>query len=174
MTDPRIDLRAADLGISITETPNAKFRIVKVDYQDEVQAKGQHTIWFTVLNEQGKPLVGQQVWQDWIGRNPAEDPPAKAHTNLEGRCDIPMFHILHLDKKDGPYFAFAGRSDGSNSDHVNGMGLPENHHVNFLLTFQRVAQSPPPPPTKSAHLSISVDGAAPEVGSKVVIEVMNE
>jgi hypothetical protein len=27
--------------------------------------------------------------------------------------------------------------DGAASDVINGLGLPGNHHVNYLLTFQR-------------------------------------
>lgn len=152
MTDSRIDPRAEALGVYITNG-TGPFKIMQVKYQDEQEAQGQHTIWYTVLDEHGAPLGNQDVYMDWVGRPPIEDPPSWALTDGKGSANLPMYANLDTTKKNGPYFAYVGATIEHNTPHniqsdiVNGMGLPEHHHVNFLLTFQKNGTPPPPEPT---------------------------
>src|SRR4030095_15989965 len=81
---------------------------------------------------------------DWIGRD-KDDPPTRRLTGSDGRANVDIYANLDISKKNGPYFAYVEGQD--KSDVVAGMGLPEHHHVNFLLTFApRTAVTPPPPP----------------------------
>ncbi len=139
------DDRLTELGVHLQETQNARWRAVAARYQDEDEAQGQHHIWFTVLNDSGKPVPGVKVFVDWVGRDP-EDPPTARVTDTNGKANVDIYANLDVHKKNGPYFAYVQAPD--QSDVIAGMGLPEKHHVNFLLTFgpKQIVQPPPPPP----------------------------
>lgn len=153
MTDSRVDSRAEALGVYITNTPNAKYPILRVDYQDQNQSGGNHNIYYTILGADGNPLFNIPVYMDWNGRNPKEDDPTKAITDAKGQANIGMYANLDVHLKNGPYFAFVeatvikGLVSNIQSDIVHGMGLPEHLHVNFLLTYQVGGVVPPPPQT---------------------------
>lgn len=153
MSDPRIDPRAEALGIRIEDNPDAVYHIVKVEYQDENQSGGQHHIWQHVADENGKPLTGIPTYMDWVGRPPSEDPPTMRATDGTGTANQSMDANLDVHKLNGPYFAYAGDAKivrnsptAIQSDRVLGMGLPEKHHVNFILWWKKGAVAPPPPP----------------------------
>lgn len=129
----QFDPRLSTLGVSRVATPGAAWVLQSAVYQDETQAGGNHIIFFTVLDISGKPVPSVTCVVDWIGRNPAEDPPTKVVTDLNGQANVPIYANLDIHLLNGPYFAFI--EDQGKSDAVKGMGLPEHHHVNFLLTF---------------------------------------
>lgn len=153
MSDSRIDPRAEALGVYITNTPNAKYQIVSVGYQDQNQSQGNHNIYYTVLGADGKPMVSVPVYMDWNGRIPKDDDPTKVFTDPKGQANIGMYANLDVTLKNGPYFAFVeatvvkGVVSDIHSDIVHGMGLPEHRHVNFLLLYQVGGVVPPPPQT---------------------------
>lgn len=128
------DKRLDDLGVTLSLTPNAKYKLVKAQYQDEVEAQGQHCIWFVRLDKDGKQVAANKCFMDWLGRNPKEDPASQAVLTPGGRANVPMYANLDITKKNGPYFGYV-ESEAA-SDVVRGMGLPEHHHVNFILTFR--------------------------------------
>lgn len=137
----QIDPRLTNLGIGATATPNAVWTLVLAKYQDVAEAGGNHNIYFTIQDKTGKPAPGITCVVDWIGREP-NDPPTKVITDVNGEANVPIFANLDITKKNGPYFAFV--EDKNKSDMVSGMGLPEKHHVNFLLTFApRTSPQPP-------------------------------
>lgn len=141
----QIDPRAIALGVYVVDNPVAKWKIVKIDYQDETQAQGRHNIYYLILDKDGHPAPNILAYMDWKGRNPKQDPPTKGITDGNGEVNFGMYANLDTTKKNGAYFSFVGSQ--VNSDVVYGMGLPEHHHVNFVLTFQeQVAVTPPVPP----------------------------
>jgi hypothetical protein len=140
------DERLTPLGVHFEANANGKWIATKARYQDEVEAEGQHHIWFTVVDDKGKPRANVQVFVDWIGRD-LDDPPTARFTDADGRANVDIYANLDPAKKNGPYFAYVDSQE--QSDVVAGMGLPLKHHVNFLLTFAprtSVPQPPQPPP----------------------------
>ena len=136
------DDRLTNLGVNFKTTPNAKWEATAARYQDEQEAQGQHHIWFTVLDENNKPRPGVKVFVDWLGRD-KDDPPTQRVTDATGRANVDIYANLDINKKNGPYFAYVEGQD--KSDVVAGMGLPEHHHVNYLLTFAPRSAVPEPP-----------------------------
>lgn len=125
--DPRLD----DLGIKLKPgqpKDGVVFRLVSAKYQDDSQSSGMHHVFVEVLDEQGKRIVGQPVVMAWAdGKNVlvTENKPTP-----EFAANAPMYGPM--DK--GTYSVYV---DGAPSDEISGLGLPGNHHVNYLLTFQR-------------------------------------
>jgi hypothetical protein len=147
------DDRLTGLGVNLKTNTQAKWSATTARYQDEAEAQGQHHIWFTVLDESNNPKPNVRVFVDWIGRD-KDDPPTQRLTGADGRANVDIYANLDITKKNGPYFAYVEGAD--KSDVVQGMGLPEHHHVNFLLTFvpHPVAPPPPPPPPQNAAEAI--------------------
>jgi hypothetical protein len=73
-----------------------------------------------------------RVLVDWAGRHADEEPTYFA-TDAHGEGNAPIFINLHPELKDGLIFA---TTDGLPGDTVHGMGLPNNHHASFRLTYQ--------------------------------------
>jgi hypothetical protein len=85
-------------------------------------------IFVEVLDENGQRILGQPVmvtWPDGQARLVTEDKPAPEYA-----ANAPMYSALN----EGTYQVYV---EGAPSDVVNGLGLPGNHHVNYLLTFKR-------------------------------------
>ncbi|OQY93307.1 MAG: hypothetical protein B6D41_07665 [Chloroflexi bacterium UTCFX4] len=137
------DDRLTNLGVNLKTLANGKWTATAARYQDEQEAQGQHHIWFTVWDAQSKPLPNVRVFVDWVGRD-KDDPPTQRMTDANGKANVDIYANLDITKKNGPYFAYVEGQD--QSDVVQGMGLPEHHHVNFLLTFAPHTAPPPPPP----------------------------
>jgi hypothetical protein len=137
------DDRLTPLGVNFKTNANGQWEATAARYQDENEAQGQHHIWFTVLDENNKPKPNVKVLVDWVGRD-KDDPPTARMTDTNGKANVDIYANLDITKKNGPYFAYVESQD--KSDVVAGMGLPEHHHVNFLLTFAPRAATPPPPP----------------------------
>ncbi len=127
--DPRLD----PLGVRLTRTTAAQgWRLIVAKFQDENESSGNHHIYFKILNANGTPAAGVKLIVDWNGRA-GSDQPAVVVTDGNGEANCALWSILHLALKDGPYYTFVKDAP---SDRVSGMGLPENRHVNFLLTFK--------------------------------------
>ncbi len=149
------DPRLTNLGISVKVNPNAMWGLVSAQYQDETQAGGNHHIYFTVMDVSNKQTGGVKCVVDWVGREPG-DKPTVTLSDPSQPANFPMYANLDITLKNGPYFAYI--EDPNTSDVVSGMGLPEHHHVNFVLQF--AAKTPggvtPPPPPPQATLEQTV------------------
>lgn len=127
--DQRLDL----LGIRLTRVePLVGWRLIAAKYLDPVEADGKHHVYFKALNADGSPRAGIRFIVDWVGRR-ADENPGITVTNKSGEGNFPIFINMHPELKDGPVFATSLDQLG---DRVDGMGLPNNHHVSFVLTYQ--------------------------------------
>jgi len=127
------DPRLTELGIT-KQTANVAagkpaFRLVKAQFQDDTESGGMHHVFVEVLNESGQRIIGQPVamaWADGQTTMITEDKPRPEYA-----ANAAMFGPMDQ----GTYRVYV---DGSTpSDVISGLGLPGNHHVNYLLTFQR-------------------------------------
>jgi len=133
-TELKWDVRLAALGVQLTRATEPKaWRLVAARFQDETESQGRHHVFIRAENADGTPAAGVRFVVDWLGRLPHESP-GFTTTNAQGDGDVPMFISMHPDKKDGIQFAKAADQP---SDVVTGMGLPNNHHVSFSLTYRR-------------------------------------
>ncbi len=128
--DPRLDA----LNITLEELPvepgQEYWRLIRAEYLSMEEANGKHHINYILLDEQGKPVPLQRVWQGW-----PEDR-TDATTNEQGEATIPIWASYAPDRQEsGPYVAWV---DGLPSDCVQGIGLPFKRQVSFVLTWQRV------------------------------------
>ncbi len=151
------DSRLDNFGIKSVSTPNAKWSLLSAVFQDETEAQGNHIVLFNIKDAQGNPCEGIPCFVDWVGRDPT-DMPTKAVTDKTGTANVPIYANLDITKKNGPYFAYV--EDKTKSDLVTGMGLPEHHHVNYVLTFGPAAEPTPPPPPPPQTLEDAVLTAA--------------
>jgi hypothetical protein len=128
--DPRLDA----LGVRLVraDAPEA-WRLVSAGYQDWTESEGKHHVFIRALQADGAPAAGVRFVVDWIGRRIDEDP-TYCVTDARGEGNAPIFINLHPELKDGLVFATTAGAPG---DAVYGMGLPNNHHACFWLTFQR-------------------------------------
>lgn len=127
------DWRLDALGVVI-EPANVKpgqayWKLVRAEYQAPNESNDGHQIFYTVVDQQNRPVEYQKALQGWA------DGETDAITNENGETHIPMwlgFSPDHLEQ--GPYVAWI---DGLACDRVRGMGLPSKRHVNFLFTWKR-------------------------------------
>jgi hypothetical protein len=87
-----------------------------------------HNVFVEVLDESGKRILGQSVimaWTDGKTKMITEDKPYPEYA-----ANAPLFGPMDQ----GTYKVYV---EGDPSDIITGLGLPGNHHVNYLLTFQR-------------------------------------
>lgn len=92
-------------------------------------AQGRVNMYYTVLDQDGRPVPGQRVWQDW------GDERAPAQTDQDGNANFGMTGDSSFDPKRnerGPYLAYV---DGP-SDVVEGLGLPLRQHVVYEMTWR--------------------------------------
>ena len=130
--DPRLD----ELGVRLERAGiDPRWRLVEAEYWDDTQSGGKHHIYIRALRGDGSPAPGVRFVADWIGRRPDETP-GLLTTDERGEANMPMFINFDPRLKNGIMFATV---DGAGADTVAGMGLPWNHHVCFLLTFQEQA-----------------------------------
>jgi hypothetical protein len=148
------DNRLDPLGVNYKPNSSGIWAATQAQYEDENEAQGQHHVWFTVLDENGRPRPGVKVFVDWVGRD-VDDPPTQRVTDDEGRANIDIYANLDPQKKNGPYFAYVEAQD--RSDVIAGMGLPLKHHVNFRLTFAPRAEVPEPPPPPPPPPPVTVE-----------------
>jgi hypothetical protein len=112
------------------------WRLIKAIYQDEKESGGNINICYTIVDEDGSPVMYQQVVQGW------PDGQTYNYTNQDGQTTISMGGNNWCPVVGpGPYSAWVG--GGIPSDKVCGMGLPCNLHVNYLLTWQKTTKGTP-------------------------------
>lgn len=108
------------------------WRLVRAEYQDPSEATGTHLISYSVLDEKGRPVPGQRVFQAW-----PEDQ-IESRTDHSGNANMPISASYSPEQgESGPYSAWV---DGLPSDRVAGLGLPVNRRVNFSLTWQKAVK----------------------------------
>jgi hypothetical protein len=125
--DPRLD----ELGVKLTKAQSQgqpTYRLVSAIYQDDSESGGTHHVFIEVLDERGQRIIGQPVvmaWADGKSTMTTEDKPYPEYA-----ANAPLYGPMDQ----GTYKVYV---DGAPSDTISGLGLPGNHHVNYLLTFQR-------------------------------------
>lgn len=130
--DPRLPEMNVSLEPANISAGTLYWKLIRADYQDGTQSGGNHNMYYIVTNEQGAPVANQKVWQSW------PDDSTSAQTRADGTADIAMWANYWPLQGPGPYNGYVG---GLPSDVVRGMGLPGNHHVNFILYFQKTVKS---------------------------------
>ncbi len=95
------------------------------------QAGGRVNIYYTVLNESGKPAADQKVFQAF----PTGSIPQ--NTGPDGTTNYPMTGDSSFDPKRGERGPYSAYVDGLPSDTVVGLGLPLKQHVVYELTWQK-------------------------------------
>ena len=127
------DARLDALGVCLERAESeARWRLVKAEFWDEERAEGRHHIYVKALFADGRPAPDIPFVADWVGRQPDQSP-VRGATDLNGETNLPMFINFDPTLKNGIMFATV---EGARADVVRGMGLPFNHHVCFVLTFQ--------------------------------------
>ncbi|MBI3741075.1 MAG: carboxypeptidase regulatory-like domain-containing protein [Chloroflexi bacterium] len=114
-------------------------------------AQGRVNIYYTVLDENGFPVVNQKVWQQW------PDDRAAGTTDGDGVTNFGMTGDSSFDPKPprsqrGPYSAYV---DGLPSDKVVGLGLPLRQHVVYELTWRKTIFAVAPPSNSSINGTIA-------------------
>ncbi len=115
-----------------------RWELIECLYQDENESQGNHNIYITTLSENGAPKSGVWAHQAW------PDGDVKQSTFV-GTTNFGMYGGPFYPPQVGAYSAYI--ESRSISDVVNGMGLPANRHVNYLLTWQYVPGNVPVTPT---------------------------
>lgn len=127
-----------------------KYECVRVEYVsiDDPRNNGSTNIYIKTLDKNGAYQEGIKVYQAF----PSDV--AEARTRKFGELDFngEAFGVAFPMSGDssfapdrgehGPYWCYAQTP----SDIVRGMGVPLRRHVQFLLVYQWVDQTPPPPP----------------------------
>lgn len=127
--DPLLD----QLGVRVQRaTVSPAWRLVKAVYRDHTQSGNRHHVDLVARRADGTPAPGVQFVVDWVGRLPHENP-GFVTTDGNGRGNYPIYNNLHPEYKDGTNFAALVNAPG---DRVDGMGLPNKHHVSYELTYQ--------------------------------------
>lgn len=129
-----LDPRMAALNVRV-EYANVKpgetyWKLIRAEYQDTTRASGNHHMLYNLLDDKGKPVLVQRVFQG-LG-----DIHADSFTDAFGRAKIPMWETYNPEAgQSGPYSAWVA---GLPSDKVVGMGMPNGLSVNFVMTWQKV------------------------------------
>ena len=132
-----LDPRLGSLNVTIAEPAGLNpgqsyYRLVRVLWQNENEAAGDHTIYIEVLDENGARLIGQGVQIDWAGGSQVVYTENKPPT--EYPANFPMYATL------GSYSVSIA---GQPSDRAQGLGMGTAEqpafkvHTNFKLVYQR-------------------------------------
>ncbi len=127
------DWRLDALGLAIEpaeiEPGQAYWKLVRAIYQGPGESNDEHQVYYTVVDQQNKPIEYQKVWQGW------SDGATDALTNERGEANLPLWASFAPER--GETGAYQAWVDGLPSDRVRGIGLPLKQHVSFLLTWKR-------------------------------------
>ncbi len=132
-----LDPRLAALNVRV-EFAQAKpgepyWKLLRAEYQDPTQSNGNHHMLYSLLDDKGKPVLVQRVFQG-LGSIQAD-----SFTDAFGRAKIPMWETFNPSNGEiGPYSAWIA---GLPSDKVIGLGMPNGLSVNFVLTWQKTTNS---------------------------------
>ena len=133
--DPRLDALGVTIAPADVRAGEEYWQIVRVEWQDEQEARGRHNIDVEMLNADGSRALGEQArvsWADGGATLMIEDKPIP-----EYGANFPMY-------KAG--CAYSLEALGLPSDQINCLGLGDIErrdwtiHVVYRVTFQRVAK----------------------------------
>lgn len=171
--DSRLDAMHVSIAPVVGLAPGQPYwKIISAQYQDEVQAGGNHNLYYTALDENGFPAAGAPTLIDWQGREP-NDIPDIVYTDGNGTANYAIYGGpvgWNPGAGPGPYMAWVGDPDlrGNKPSHVPGekfvgAGLPMNRHVNFVVTWRKIASA------IAAPLSSSVRGILQNAPANVLL-----
>lgn len=127
------DWRLDALGVAIEEAKvkpgQAYWKLVRAEYQGPAESNDEHQILYIVVDQQNNPMEYQKALQSWT------DGAADAITNERGETSISLWAAFSPER--GERGSYAAWVDGLASDRVVGMGLPNQRHVCFHLTWKR-------------------------------------
>ncbi|MEA3338031.1 MAG: hypothetical protein U9R25_19245 [Chloroflexota bacterium] len=130
------------------------FQLISANFINEIDARGQHSLYVDVVDENSNRLDGTTVVHGWPWKKwPDEDEHVSEKIFGAHLANWGIYANYDPNKEEyGPYWA---KVDGK-SDVFYGMGLPWNRHVSWSLVFQRAVAgdsrgdiSPPPAPDES-------------------------
>jgi hypothetical protein len=122
--DPRLSELGVRLALASPVAGQSVWRLIEARWESPEESGGLHHVFIRLLNEEGRPVVGQRIQLIW------RDGSAETQTDETG-ANFPLY---------GPLGEYSVQVAGI-SDRVIGLGLPQKHHVNYRLTFQRVGAS---------------------------------
>ena len=133
--------RVTGVYLEYVPVPSARYELVRAELIDEAAARGNTVAIFTVLDAMGLPTA-EKVYLAWPW--PALDEGRLLPGNQDGQ------HMIingYSPPELGPLAMYVGDSAGEViSDMIGGLGLPDNHHVSFRLTWkERGAVDPETP-----------------------------
>ncbi len=127
--DPRLAALNVRVEFAQVKPGESYWRLLRAEYQDPTQSNGNHHMLYSLLDDKGKPVLVQRVFQG------IADIQADSFTDAFGRAKIPMWETYNPDNGEtGPYSAWIA---GLPSDKVVGLGMPNGMSVNFVLTWQK-------------------------------------
>ncbi len=127
--DSRLDALNVSMEPAHVSPGRAYWKLIFAEYVPSDTSAGSHHVFFSVLDEGGRPLVNQKVLEAWPNDK------ADTLTNERGEASIPLWTPYSPDRGEiGPYSAWV---DGLPGDRVHGLGLPSNHQVSFSLKWQK-------------------------------------
>jgi hypothetical protein len=152
--DSRLTAMRVSIAPVVGLAPGQSYwKIVSAQYEDEKQSGGDHTFYYTVLDQSGAPIQGVQIQMDFQGRDP-RDVPTPVYTDPFGCANYGLYAgPVGWDPSRfiGPYTAWVGDPDlrGNNptgilGEKLVGVGLPMNRHVCFLVTWRKTIVGGPP------------------------------
>lgn len=127
--DPRLAALNIRVDFAQPKPSEAYWKLIRAEYQDPTQSSGNHHVLYLLLDDKGKPVLVQRVFQG------LSDIQADSFTDAFGRAKIPMWENYNPENGEtGPYSAWVA---GLASDKVIGLGMPNGMSVNFVLTWQK-------------------------------------
>lgn len=136
--------------ITITRATAPCWRAVRVEYIDPLDPRNNGSVntYIKTLTENGEWAAGVKVWQDWKDDRASENTKLQVQApDFNGEKFGTTFFMSgdsSFDPNKGQVGVYSFYVDG-NSDKVNGLGLPLKRHVQYLITFQWVNETPIPP-----------------------------
>lgn len=159
MSDPRaancqayhLDANGQVDGVKLVYVPDptTRYELIRAELIDEAAAGGSQVATCVVLDEDGIQTA-ERVWLAW------EFPDLKAGWGLPGNPNGQ--HIISngypaASGKVGPLALYVG--DGSHNptgDIIGGVGLPDNRHVSYRMTWRERTTAPIPTPGTDGEL----------------------
>jgi hypothetical protein len=142
-------------------------KIISARYQDEFQSGGNHHLFYTVLDENGRPAAGVPIILDWQGRDPGDNPNI-VYTDGNGTANYGLYAGpvgWNPELMPGPYSGWVGDPDlrsrnstGIPGEKFVGAGLPMNRHGNFIVTWRKSSAGEMP---ASSSISGMISGVMP-------------
>ncbi len=169
--DPRLNAQLVTLEAATAAAGQPYWKLIRAKFLPEgngpEDAQGRVNIYYTVLNENGQPIVGQRVWFAWPGDR------ASKLTGDGGTTDFNMTTDSTSDPAAGRPGPHSGYVDGLPSDKVNGMGLPLHRHVCYELTWRKTIQGTPPVAANSSITGV-ISNALPGTQVALVSDTLNK